>query len=106
MEIQQENKTNSNVTKGANTRTKPSKVRAYDDKSNAQKRLNEINSYKSTDSKDIRDEIGKAIKCKKSNKMLKSIKHLKITKDMLENAIKKLEQKDKIEAMEYFINIF
>jgi len=82
------------------------RLRKKDPNRPAQKLMNELSDYKSFDSKDMRDEISKAGRCKTSGKMIKAIKHLKLGREMLENMIQKLEHKDKMKALEYFKNIF
>ena len=72
----------------------------------AQKYLNELSAMKSTDSRDIRDEISKAMRCKKTGNMERAIKHLKLSKEILNYTIKQLSQKDKMKAFRYFKDVF
>jgi hypothetical protein len=72
----------------------------------AQKLLNVIANHKSFDSKDIKDEISKAIRCKTTGNMEKAVERLKLARDILEYAIKALTQEDKMEAVQYFKTVF
>ena len=72
----------------------------------AQIRMNRINSFKSTDSKDLRDQIRKAQGSKSKDKMKETIEHMVLSKKILDNCLRQLRQKDKMKAIRYFQDIF
>jgi hypothetical protein len=87
-------------------RREPYATRNLDPNRPAQKLLNVIANHKSFDSKDIKDEISKAMRCKTTGNMEKAIERLKLGREILEYAIKTLTQEDKMKAVQYFKTVF